>query len=852
MQHRTHAGRLLILFLSLLTVLAQVQNFVEHRGEDMEEIYADSTLSHTSSLRSLREQNQIKTKDAPSSSSTSSSSSSKFRSSKGSVRRLDEEGVSADTGINSNTKDDLDYFGIPIKKIGKLLGVTVSPKKKDSHPHASTGGTGAVTSHLPPGIPPSIEPHRSSSSGSTITSSSSHLPPGIPASAIEPHQGESHHGQLPPGVGTPIDPKKFMASSSSSSKSFTQITVPAAASIVPSHSVYDLPSDQQSHQHKTQQYNQEHEANADDDFDKTRRPHRRREKMAEQKDSLDADIDRRENNFGSKLGMIRESLLHNFKGGTSGTTTPKDDDLTFNTDGVSHLKHDELKFEEEFGMQHADENEATHIHAHAPVDAHGPNLVVHESVQSTKSLNKAKQHEKIVPSMHASLGIDSVHGSKIIHKMDLDEKEFGTFSNLRPPEKMDPVTTAPCVKREEDGLYACLPDVYWIGVSKSGTTSVAQYLHYHPMIKNMVGEARSATTHSKEGHFWEVSEHLFANSKDMIASRIKSMHRSQDGLRDLENRPVFIDYTPNYFVLDHVPKLIAEGFKYGYKKDRYTMRFIVSLREPVSRTLSSWRFKALEHFQMQERKMIRTGKPMDLLLLNDSVHWGEMRAQCIANCYNKPDGSKSMKGCNLNKCRKQYDKDMQETKYQYQKAETSTMCCRTSYYAHICKSLYAYQFAKWFDFFDRSQFFIYTLEEFSKNRIGVLERLLDFLGVPIYDPTGKTGFSNWKNLTDLMALQINRTPRKQCFEDQISDAATKYLHDFFAQHNRELIDVIGFNPYNDKQYKGDVAHPTSMNGTKPWDYYYEQMKRDAAASGSESSQQASAPLEQKIDSIYSE
>ena len=63
MQHRKHAGRLLILFLSLLTVLAQVQNFVEHRGDDMEEIYADNTLSHTSSLRSLREQNQIKTKD---------------------------------------------------------------------------------------------------------------------------------------------------------------------------------------------------------------------------------------------------------------------------------------------------------------------------------------------------------------------------------------------------------------------------------------------------------------------------------------------------------------------------------------------------------------------------------------------------------------------------------------------------------------------------------------------------------------------------------------------------------------------------------------------------------------------
>lgn len=257
-------------------------------------------------------------------------------------------------------------------------------------------------------------------------------------------------------------------------------------------------------------------------------------------------------------------------------------------------------------------------------------------------------------------------------------------------------------------------------------------------------------------------------------------------------------------------------------------------------------------FPDAREKMIRTGKAMDLLLLNDSVHWGEMRAQCISNCYLKPDGSKSMKGCNMNKCRKEYDKDMQETKYQYQKAETSTMCCRTSYYAHVTKSLYAYQFAKWFDYFDRSQFFIYTLEEFSKNRVGVLERLLDFLGVPIYDPTGRTGFSNWKNLTDLMALQINRTPRKQCFEDQITEAATKYLHDFFAAHNRELVDVIGFNPYNDKEYKGDVAHPTSMNGTKPWDYYYNQMKQDVAQRGSVSSQEASAPLVQRVDSIYSE
>lgn len=51
--------------------------------------------------------------------------------------------------------------------------------------------------------------------------------------------------------------------------------------------------------------------------------------------------------------------------------------------------------------------------------------------------------------------------------------------------------------------------------------------------------------------------------------------------------------------------------------------------------------------------------------------------------------------------------------------------------------------------------------------MGVLERLLDFLGLPLVDPSGKYGFKDLKTLTDLLALQINRTPRKQCFEDQV-------------------------------------------------------------------------------------
>ena len=40
---------------------------------------------------------------------------------------------------------------------------------------------------------------------------------------------------------------------------------------------------------------------------------------------------------------------------------------------------------------------------------------------------------------------------------------------------------------------------------------------------------------------------------------------------------------------------------------------------------------------------------------------------------------------------------------------------RYSYYAHVVKSLYAYQFLMWFEYFPKSSFFIFTIEQYRKN-----------------------------------------------------------------------------------------------------------------------------------------
>jgi hypothetical protein len=150
------------------------------------------------------------------------------------------------------------------------------------------------------------------------------------------------------------------------------------------------------------------------------------------------------------------------------------DDLYF--DVAKNKKHSERSFEEEIGETHTEEDEATHFSAHNEKDHHGPNLIKRryreESTlsstyisDSTSTSSSSSKFEKVLPHQHPDLGIDKVHAHKIVHKVDLSDDEFGKAVGLRSPDNIEPVSTAPCIKREEDGLFACLPDVYWIGVS---------------------------------------------------------------------------------------------------------------------------------------------------------------------------------------------------------------------------------------------------------------------------------------------------------------------------------------------------------------------------------------------------
>ena len=76
----------------------------------------------------------------------------------------------------------------------------------------------------------------------------------------------------------------------------------------------------------------------------------------------------------------------------------------------------------------------------------------------------------------------------------------------------------------------------------------------------------------------------------------------------------------------------------------------------------------------------------------------------------------------------------------------------------------------------------------------MLERLLDFLGLPLYDPGGKYGYKSKAELTKILSFVINRTPRKEIFEKQITPEIVESLYKYFSPHNKVLNNVLEFDP----------------------------------------------------------
>ena len=98
----------------------------------------------------------------------------------------------------------------------------------------------------------------------------------------------------------------------------------------------------------------------------------------------------------------------------------------------------------------------------------------------------------------------------------------------------------------------------------------------------------------------------------------------------------------------------------------------------------------------------------------------------------------------------------------------------------------------WFEYFPKADFFIFTIEQYRKNPIGVTEALLNFLGLPLYDPTGKMGFKDKDALINVLSVVMNETPASAMLESQLTPDSLKTLKEFFIKYDSKLAELIGW------------------------------------------------------------
>ena len=171
---------------------------------------------------------------------------------------------------------------------------------------------------------------------------------------------------------------------------------------------------------------------------------------------------------------------------------------------------------------------------------------------------------------------------------------------------------------------------------------------------------------------------------------------------------------------------------------------------------------------------------------------GMKQGNCIAKCFQKNaqwkdirdfKNVKIMKYCSMAKCRRAYDSTG--------KAGTKSTL------AHVMKSMYAYQLRTWYEYFDPSQFYVFSIEQYSKNPIGVLESIFNFLGLPLYDIHGNFGFENRTSLKEVLYKVKNITPHRPNVLNEVTTKLKYDLDNFFRPHNALLVELLGWDPgYN--------------------------------------------------------
>jgi len=264
-------------------------------------------------------------------------------------------------------------------------------------------------------------------------------------------------------------------------------------------------------------------------------------------------------------------------------------------------------------------------------------------------------------------------------------------------------------------LKGRIPNFLLAGAQKAGTSATAAYLFRRR------GAVCGPRARQEPGMSYTGKEAHFFDEDDQVN---KGLEHYQGLFDHCGNSPIIMDATPGYMLY---PERIRKMYEEHGTAD--TVKIMFTLREPVSRDIS-WYEQLVREY--------RHRLPLDWVKV---VEEGDGNVKTFEN-YTESIILPSIRG---------------------------------TYPSN--RGLYAHWLKRWFELFDRKQIWVVNYDDFKANQTDFLERLHEFLELPVKGPLNAPR-SNSKHV---------KTPPLTC-------SVQKMLAKEFEQHNKDLYKLLEDNP----------------------------------------------------------
>ena len=279
---------------------------------------------------------------------------------------------------------------------------------------------------------------------------------------------------------------------------------------------------------------------------------------------------------------------------------------------------------------------------------------------------------------------------------------------------------------------------------------------------------------------------VLAVQQELVRTRLAAREDPMSAVR-IAREGVVVHYTPHYMFVPGLPGAICDLSRAAGGAPCAELRYLVMLREPASRAVSSWwyhhRRGALADAVADGARALRalekcySGAGVDFLELCASVHRKSRGAGDGAAAAGGGGGG----GGDLGKFSEHTEKLSACSD-----ALLVTGGDNAGFSAHVGKSLYAHQLVHWFARLPLGQFYIMALEDYGAAPLREFTQLLCWLGLAAVDEHGIRGFRDREAIAAELAVHYNTAPITHDAEVNEIAPVRQTLLDLFDPQNRAL------------------------------------------------------------------